>query len=356
MTFLHPQAYYDELYDKITVESCRRLKKSGDENFLPEELPDFLAGKDEAIRLHNLSTELLLYYEKGERYRHKAETIQDWIARDRAKDEKLGATKQPIAHCPDCGLTMEQIDRDLRTDRDDKNLRVLFIFSCPNCKRGQVLWEDGAEWKPAPVLCTECQAPMTSEHVKKDNIITTIYTCPNGHTESHTLDLDEKYEEPVDPDFEKDRKEYSLSDKEGQEYIRQVDRITQFIDEQKFKEENKELLEIKKRIQILPVAGLQHLLNARLGQAGYNNFVLGKPDLTRRVIVEFSTRDGQVGRSGYESRHGLKKLIEKVLEKTNWRLMSDGISYRLGFLTGRLRGVEGDEELLELAKKILANK
>lgn len=36
---------------------------------------------------------------------------------------------------------------------------------------------------------------------------------------------------------------------------------------------------------------------------------------------------------------------------TNWRLMTDGISYRTGILTGRLRAYETEEDLLRLVKK-----
>jgi hypothetical protein len=41
----------------------------------------------------------------------------------------------------------------------------------------------------------------------------------------------------------------------------------------------------------------------------------------------------------------LKKLIKGVLEDTNWRLMSDGVQYRLGILTGRLKAYEREEDL-----------
>jgi hypothetical protein len=44
----------------------------------------------------------------------------------------------------------------------------------------------------------------------------------------------------------------------------------------------------------------------------------------------------------------LKKLIQKALEDTNWRLMSEGISYRLGYLKGRLRAYESEEDLKKL--------
>jgi hypothetical protein len=44
----------------------------------------------------------------------------------------------------------------------------------------------------------------------------------------------------------------------------------------------------------------------------------------------------------------LQDLLKRNLEATNWRLMSDGVSYRLGFLQGRLRGMEGEKKIKEV--------
>ncbi|TXG76825.1 hypothetical protein E6P97_02860 [Patescibacteria group bacterium] len=41
----------------------------------------------------------------------------------------------------------------------------------------------------------------------------------------------------------------------------------------------------------------------------------------------------------------LKKLVDNTIEGTNWRLKSDGISYRLGYLNGRVKAYEGEEDL-----------
>ena len=51
-----------------------------------------------------------------------------------------------------------------------------------------------------------------------------------------------------------------------------------------------------------------------------------------------------------ESSSDLKKLIKKRLKGTNWRLMTDGVSYRLGMLSGRLRGYEQEEGLVKLVR------
>lgn len=80
-------------------------------------------------------------------------------------------------------------------------------------------------------------------------------------------------------------------------------------------------------------------------KAGYAQFEFEKPDLQKDVILGFSLQDTRSGRSEYYSIHNLQKLIKETLKQTNWRLMSDGASYRLGYLTGRLRGVEGKKNL-----------
>jgi hypothetical protein len=46
----------------------------------------------------------------------------------------------------------------------------------------------------------------------------------------------------------------------------------------------------------------------------------------------------------------LEKVLNKALNGVNWKLMSDGISYRLGILSGSLKGFEAEEDLVELVK------
>jgi hypothetical protein len=52
----------------------------------------------------------------------------------------------------------------------------------------------------------------------------------------------------------------------------------------------------------------------------------------------------------YDSRKTLEKIIEGLLEEKNWALTSEGVTYRLGFLSGRIRGYESEEDLQELTK------
>ncbi|MCH8889242.1 hypothetical protein IID26_02350 [Patescibacteria group bacterium] len=48
------------------------------------------------------------------------------------------------------------------------------------------------------------------------------------------------------------------------------------------------------------------------------------------LIVPFTVHEANPEREDLASSHDLKKLIKKDLEDTNWRLMSNGILYRVG--------------------------
>jgi len=248
---------------------------------------------------------------------------------------------------------MDCTDRDLFDSLDPREDRVLFMFQCPKCGKRRAFWENGEEWQIKPTPCPKCDSPMERVDTRKGNIITSVYTCPKcGHTKTDELNLDAKREpEPIDPNFEADRKKYCLSEKEGSEYVNQADRMREFHEKYKDKEDNKEAYEAVAKIKTISIADLKALLGPLVQKAGYGHLDMGQPDLIRGVSIEFKLEDTTPGRSEYDSTTKLTKLIKKALEGTNWHLMSEGITYRLGFLNGRLRGVEGEEALLELAKR-----
>lgn len=66
------------------------------------------------------------------------------------------------------------------------------------------------------------------------------------------------------------------------------------------------------------------------------------------MIIEFTVQDGRVERGEYDSRKELKRAIDSALLNTNWKLMSEGVGYRLGILSGRLKGLEREEDLIKL--------
>ena len=132
-----------------------------------------------------------------------------------------------------------------------------------------------------------------------------------------------------------------------------MEQASSFMEKWKEKEENKDLYDAIDNIKKLTISDLQKFLDPIIERAGYAKLEFEKPDLQKDVILGFGLQDAKSGRSDRESAYELKKLLKKSLEGTNWRLMSEGVSYRLGFLTGRLRGAEGEEDFKKL---ILDNK
>ena len=121
----------------------------------------------------------------------------------------------------------------------------------------------------------------------------------------------------------------------------------------KFKEseDNKDLYDTVAKLEKLKVAELVTVLSPVIEKAGYIEFSLEKPEIGKNFLVRFSCLDNISGRSDYESEKLLKKTIKNTLSPTNWRLSSDGISYRLGYLTGQVRAYEREEDLVQLVTK-----
>lgn len=357
-TYLKDRAYYSELYDKLTIEKCQDW-----ENKKYYKDVSKLKGREKEIEeakerwFHNAVIPLALYFIKAERASKKSETIQEWMKRDKEKDEKVINAKEPQGvRCLDCSSSLKNcISRDLMNNHKGKE-EVLFMFECSKCGKRRAFWEDGTEWEHRP-KCAECRSEVKTETKRRGNIINHIYSCPNcGHVETDKLDLSKKEDKKIDQNFEANRKKYCISEQEGYEIISRAEQMRKLVEKFKDKEENKDIYDAVGKIKKLNIAELQDLLDPVIENNGYAKLEFEKPEIQRDVILGFSLQDNKSGREKYDSVHNLQKLIKETLVPTNWRLMSDGITYRLGFLQGRLKGVEGEENLLKLAENDLKKK
>ncbi|MCP6718757.1 MAG: hypothetical protein KJI71_00815 [Patescibacteria group bacterium] len=352
--YLKPESHYSDLYDRFTVEECRRIEKSLSKLEYKPKIKGNKKSKKKEIKVTINLAPIPLYAIKGERYFKKAETIKEWMERDRGRDEKLENTPPPQnISCPSCDSEMEVTMKDLRIELDESKNRVLFSFECPSCKKRKGIYENGEGWKPAPVMCPKCNNEVERDHKRKGNKITTIYKCSEcGHKEKEVWDLDKKEpKEKLDPDFEKDRKRFCLSEKEGQEYVAskvKLEHISKMLDEWKEKQKNKELYDKVKKIKKLNIAGLKKLLTPTLDKGNYIKLEFSKPEIKKDIAIEFTVQDDKADRGKHDSRIQLQRIIKKNIENTNWRLMSEGVNYRLGILSGRLRGYDNKEDLIRL--------
>ncbi len=214
---LKDKQYYIDLYDKHTVERCRGMEKRYVEDDPPPRNKKMSKEQDRAIRewAHNL----MLTFEKGERYLNRDKTINDWMEADRKKDELYENAKAPDdIRCLTCRNRLTPTFKELWYETD-KPERVLFMYDCPNkCLPRRAFFNDGEEWRIKQHVCKECGSPTRHTADDDGTKLITTYTC----TKCKHIERDEmvwtKHEDEYDEHFAEDRDRYCLSEEEGRKF------------------------------------------------------------------------------------------------------------------------------------------
>ncbi len=153
--------------------------------------------------------------------------------------------------------------------------------------------------------------------------------------------------------LEKYRPEFCLSKEKGEELLDGFEQL-KFMNEvyeYELQKHQDPVYEKTFNVEKLTIIELEKLLNKKLVKYKFKRLALDKPEITRFVIVPFSVQDNDTNRNTKDSTKELEKIIKEALEITNWRLAPEGTSYRLGYISGRLKGYERDEDLHELFGK-----
>jgi hypothetical protein len=356
--YLKPEQHYLDLYDKQTVEHCRWVEKC-DKDFA---LTRVKKGGKEVILgpIGNAFTEIRMYFETGERYMHKSETVRSWMEADKKSDEFFERAKAPQnITCFDCGRLMfvssEHQERGFRGEKD----RMMYFYDCPlEHMPRRAFYDDGEEYRPSEHVCSKCNSSTVVKHTRTEEKVTSVWTCSDSNcdgVETYELDLKSEpiKEVVIDENFEKDRARFCLSVKEGGEYISgraNLQALSDLMSKEKEKEEKKEVYEEVSNLKKLKILELEELLVPELEKAKYVKFHMKDPEIGRDVHIPFVVYDSLSERNDRTSKFDLEKLLKKVLKDTNWRLMSDGVNYRLGMLEGRLRAYEKEEDLVKLVE------
>jgi hypothetical protein len=360
-----PRQYYEDFYDRVTIDLCRNeeavlrdLYRKG----FKEEVAKLSGKKREdaheslirAINIfHYTQVELLA----GERWEHRESGIKELM--DENKDEveqieQARLTREPICqYCGKSGLRIISKDLMHRGPDYDQEL-VIFMLECSHCKKRSAVWEDSRPYEPPKTYCEKCKTEMGKKTSRRGEIITHTFVCPKcSRSFKENLDLRVTEDKP-DKYWEIDKTRFLLDDERGKEYLegkRSLEGISTLMADFKEREEHKEQYDAVAALKKVNIGQLQETLQPDIEKAGYTELRFEKPEMGRDVTIGFSCLDGMSDRAEYDSRRTLKKLVEKGLENTNWRLMSDGIFYRLGYLTGRLRAYEHEGDLLKLVEK-----
>lgn len=330
--------YYIDLYDRMTIEKMRelaRLKIEADKQF---------ANSDEKINKEGflLGVE---YMNTGAYYaQNKENFIRNMMLSDERKDRLIESNPIPTnVRCDTCFDLME-FELHMFTVKDDN---LTFVFTCPNGHLPKkALYPDGRERVRTIRSCEYCNGELISKSKKTKKKLTITNTCKR----CNKIDVTEfEFDIPkLQPINEDERKKY----------------CTDFIGEKSFDEGIKELADLFEsieesqnskysydHIQQLNIAKMEQLLTEQIEKEKFIKLQFDKPQKGRYLTVEFSVQD-PTDRDARKSIQILKKTIETTLFTTNWRLMSTEISYDLGFLTGKVKGYSLEEDLIKIGKEI----
>jgi hypothetical protein len=361
-TYLKNREYYEDRYDDATVVKCRSGERIVNETFTTmekklgrKELTDKLPG----WYLH-YSQYYFLFVESAaaERAANREATITNWMAEDQKKDERLASAHVAGGtFCRACGKDMRVVGKDYMRRDNRKEDDILIMFECEACKKRMALWEDGTEWEGAKHECEKCGCNTVSKYTKKQEVISWTETCEKcGYVATETLDLSniKSEPEPIDPYLELDRKRFVFGEDMMFKYdqkLKHFERLAKLNASAEDKVQHADVYDGIKQVKKLKIVQLKELLEPVFTKNGYSDFKLGDPQIGREVSLEFSCLDTKDDREEYQSKKTLHKVIEKALEETNWRVMSAGVSYRLGFLSGSLRAYESEEDLKKLVEQ-----
>lgn len=362
MEYLYDKQFYIDRYDLSTIKECRDMVEVCKQAYIKGKSDPIAKGpngKGELAKATNWMTNQLLFQIIASRYRKKEETIEKWMLEAKLKQDKYDLTEEPKdIHCPDCNKVMTVGIKNLETSDDP--LRMMFLFECPSCKKRHWIYEDGQERESHPTLCSKCNSEVEVSVVKegKDKIIweTTCSAC--GFTESHTDDFKKDRLEREKRETEEKRllesyREIYCSEKAGIEALDYVDAlpVAEEVYKEQLKKYDSQVYSNVASLKKLTIIEFERMLKSLFEKERYNNLVFGQPEIGKHVIVPFTIQDIDPSHRTRADLYDLKKLLKDELEATNWRLMTDSLSNRLGYVTGKLKGYEREEDFFEIAGK-----
>lgn len=356
MQYLKDKQHYEDLYDLHTIESCL-LTIDSTKSVIEKKAK--IGNRDMKISVNGMAN-FILYFKKGERYKTKAETIEKWMNSDRKLDEKLtNAIFPAYVNCPHCHGELKEESRHIDSILD-ANPRIQFFAVCKSCERISLVWNNGDLYEPQPKLCPKCNSKLItkSKYTKdKDTLSEKCTKCDYKNMEIYDF---KKSEEERNAKELKDREllakyrsEFCLSDKEGADYIIQTEKIKQLSEMMKetiAKQKDPDYQKARS-VKKITVTELFKLLQKKFKADSFINLNFENPEIGKYVIVPFTVQDDKKSRKKEQSIKDLRRILTFTLDNLNWRLMSEGVEYRMGYLKGKLKGYENDDELAKFIKK-----
>jgi len=323
--------YYYDIYDRFTLKDVREFHRK------------VLPGMSEP-ELNALEIRYQDFVKK--RYKNREDAVKLWMKEDEVKDQTVLKFKTPKGiKCEECGKNLILCSHLFGSFDED----FLFVFECVNpdhSPRTLVLPDGEIKYISRPG-CKACGNTIKTIKENNGNLLILTDECVScGKKEVHEFDLT-----PEASINEADRKIYCLTDY-GNTFMEDLKSIESFMDiceklQKDIKEKKKYNID---KIQRKTIPQIKEILATELSVNGFTDLSFEKPNASRYLTVPFTIIDSTT-RNEADSVRTLKKNLKTTLTYTNWRLSGE-LEYRLGFITGKLKGVECEDDLLELAKKL----
>ncbi len=361
MDYLQNEQNYIDRYDLLTIKECLKIVEMFEDIYQKGLTSKEFKGISKQDKYSN--TTKLMYWQlwltQAQEYKSKKETLKKWMDADRIKQEKYDSAVEPQSiYCPSCKAIMQATETKHLEDYTDQPMRVIFLFRCTKCKKQEWVYENGQIRQSKPDLCPKCNREIEVKHTKakQGKIITWTRKCKFcGYTETEVDDFEmnhKEYQQKEQADkelLEKYRTAFCLTDEQGEKYLFELEAMEYaklVHDETKQKYDNSAYQQVS-RLKKLTIVELEKRLTDILGKANYVKLSFSAPEIGQFIFVPFTLQDAEASRRENISVSTLEKLLKNELGNTNWRLM-DNVSYRLGVLSGRLKGYEREEDLLKL--------
>ncbi|MEA2020767.1 MAG: hypothetical protein U9M98_03605 [Patescibacteria group bacterium] len=360
--YLKLPQHYEDKYDLQTIEICIQWVQTLQEKLseLKEESTSQDIKKDKLETDWSRMTNLVIHSVKLERFKNRQETLDLWISEDKAKQDHFDNATPAELYCPECDVLMKPTLKTLQ-DLANKPLKVLFLHECPKCNYREGYFDNGQKYESTPEICEKCENEIKVSITTDEKEDKTIWKyacsgCDYNKSEvedHHKWQAEREQEEKRGKELlAKYRSEFCFTEEEGNEAVVHMTQVANFMESVK-EQEKKEAdpaYQKAKQLEKLTVVELHELLGKALAKEQFINLQLERPEIGKYVVVPFTAQEANPNREEYDSRNQLKKLVKITLDGTNWKLMSDGVSYRVGYLSGRLRCYETEEDLVKIVK------
>lgn len=363
MDYLKGKEYYIDLYDLHTIKDSLRSIEFWRKKYKESKTTRSESSED-LRKAFQYCLNWDLYTRQGQRYRHKAKRIQELMGEAKQKQDFYDNTFAPSdINCHKCGKHLSSETKILE-DYMDTPMRVLFYFPCEICKLKRAIYNTGEEFQSKPMLCPKCKSEIKETHTIKGEaeakIIIWKKKCHSCNFEEEIIDdfakNRAKWKKAEADDrqlLDKYREEFCLSEEKGSEYIELIKamEVANVVREEEMQKYDSSVYQRSLQLKKTTIADVEKLLTQSLEKAKYTKLSFDKPEIGQFVIVPFIVQDSDSSRKDRISVSELEKLVKDAVENTNWRLLSNSIIYRLGYLEGRLKGYEQEEDMLKLAGK-----